>query len=258
MLRAETVALPQGATWDVLTGGEGPLLVWLHGLRRVEPDDPVLCALARHCRVVAPLAPGFVDPADLDRLDDIHDVALAYDDLFAALGAPVRLLIGHSLGAMYAAEAVAHVPVRIERLALLAPFGLWSDDAPVADVFAVPAAELDGLLWADKDARAANARAPAADAGEGLVEAARDLRAAAKFLWPIPDKGLRKRLRRIEAPTLALFGECDSVIPSSYARDFTQALPSSEAEVLPGAGHMMPLEQPDAIVRRLLRHAGLG
>jgi pimeloyl-ACP methyl ester carboxylesterase len=257
MLRAETIDLPHGDPWDVLTGGEGPLLVWLHGLRRVEPDDPVLCELARYFRVVAPLAPGFVHPADLDRLDDIHDVALAYDDLFVALGAPVRLLVGHSLGAMYAAEAAAHVPIRHERLALLAPFGLWADDAPVTDIFAVPAAELDSLIWADEEARAASAPPAAGDFGEGLVEAARDLRAAAKFLWPIPDKGLRKRLRRITIPTLAIFGERDAVIPSSYAQAFAHALPSSRTEVLPGAGHMMPLEQPAAIVQRLLRHAGL-
>ncbi len=127
----------------------------------------------------------------------------------------------------------------------------------MTDIFAVPAADLDNLLWADEKARAARARTPAGDLGEGLVEAARDLRAAAKFLWPIPDKGLRKRLRRITIPTLAIFGERDAVIPASYAQTFAHALPSSRTEVLPGAGHMMPLEQPEAIIQRLLRHAGL-
>ena len=46
-----------------------------------------------------------------------------------------------------------------------------------------------------------------------------------KFVWPIPDKGLKKRLHRITAPTLVLWGEQDGLVPPIYASDFEQAIP---------------------------------
>ena len=257
MLRSGRVNMPNGRSWPMLTAGSGPLLVWLHGLRRAEPSDPILIELTRRFRVVAPLAPGFVDPHDLDRLDDIHDVALAYDDFLAALGEPVRLLVGHSLGGMFAAEAAAHVPGKAQALALLAPFGLWSDDCPIADPFAVPAADLDELLWNDRRAfEAYQARTTGVEELDAMLNSARDLRAAAKFLWPIPDKGLRKRLSRIAGPVVLLFGARDRIIPVRYAEEFSRLLPSARTKIVDGAGHMSPFERCEETIALLLEFAG--
>ncbi len=41
--------------------------------------------------------------------------------------------------------------------------------------------------------------------------------ATGKFIWPIPDKGLKKRIHRITAPTLLLWGEHDRLVPRAYA-----------------------------------------
>ena len=55
---------------------------------------------------------------------------------------------------MIAAEIAAHFPRRAERLVLLAPFGLWNDAYPVADIFAMPYTQIDDILWHDHgDAR---------------------------------------------------------------------------------------------------------
>jgi len=257
MLAAETIALPNGYQWPVFAGGSGPVLVWLHGIRRVDAGDPLLQALSEGFRIVAPLAPGFAEAADLDSFDTIHDIAFGYDDLLSAIGAPVSLLAGHSIGAMFAAEAAAHAPGCAARLALFSPIGLWSDSHPVADMFVAPGAELDRLLWEDAaGAELFNARQRPDSEAEALLGSARDMRAAAKFLWPIPDRGLRKRLRRIRAQTLIVFGERDKVVPLPFAHEFGKEMPAARIARLEGAGHMAPYERIEQSVELLFGFAG--
>ncbi len=139
-------------------------------------------------------------------------------------------IVGHSFGGMIAAELAAHFPDRATRLVLIAPVGLWNDAYPVADIFAVPVGEMDQLLWHDKAAREAHAaRISAASAAgqdqiEQILSLTRNLTSLTKILWPIPDRGLRRRLRRIAAPTLVLFGASDAFVPARYGADFASGI----------------------------------
>ena len=58
-----------------------------------------------------------------------------------------------------------------------------------------------------------------------LIGLARGFRTAAKFLFPIPEHGLEKRLRRITAPTLVVWGAGDRFVAPSYAEIFARADP---------------------------------
>ena len=190
-MNSETVSLPSGRRWQVYSGGAGPDVLWLHGLRGVDPADPTLAALQTRYRVTAPIAPGFNDLDELSRIDNIHELALDYDDLIETLGLTDFSLIGHSVGAMIAAEIAAHFPKRAIRLVLLAPFGLWNDKYPVADIFAMPYTQIDDILWHDPAKREAFAKKVATDAdvkivAEQTVKLARSLTAVTKFVWPIP------------------------------------------------------------------------
>lgn len=46
----------------------------------------------------------------------------------------------------------------------------------------------------------------------------------AKFVWPLPDKGIRKRLHRIVAPTLLLWGDGDRANPLVYAEEWQRRI----------------------------------
>ena len=59
------------------------------------------------------------------------------------------------------------------------------------------------------------------------VERVKRFATASKFLWPIPDRGLKKRAYRIAAPTLLLWGESDRLIPPIYAKEFTSRIKNS-------------------------------
>src|SRR5712691_13421429 len=107
-MSSETIDLSGGRKQLVYRAGDGPPLVWLHSLYGVEADAPLIEALAQSHTVLAPLAPGFADLAELDDLRDIHDLALHYDDILDALDLEQAVVVGHSFGAMIAAELAAH------------------------------------------------------------------------------------------------------------------------------------------------------
>ena len=245
MLTRETVTLPGGARSEVFRGGKGPSIVWLHGPHGLRGHDPVIAELTKRYSVIAPLSPGFTDLAEIDDIDTVHDLALHYDALFDALGINRIALVGHSFGAMVAAEYAAHYPSRIDKLALLSPFGLWRDDHPVADLFSVPYATFDTMLWKNKKA-SAEMSDPADDPNdptEKAIALAQAMTTVAKYIWPIPDRGLRRRLPRVTAKTLIVQGADDAFVPALYADEFANAIKGSQKAIIADAAHMAPYEK---------------
>lgn len=253
MWNEQKLQLASGREQVVYRAGEGPPLLWLHSIYGFEADDELLAELVQRHSVIAPVTPGMTDLAELDDIYDVHDLALHYDDVLNAAGLDGVDVVGHSFGAMIGAELAAHAPQRVSRLVLLSPLGLWDDQRPVADLFAVPYTDVADVLYADP--RKANLRSQETETGERDVEAvvtlAQAMTTVAKFLWPVPDKGLRRRLYRISAPTLVVFGEQDAFVPATYGELFRALLPHGRSEVVAGAGHMIQREQP-AVVGKLI------
>src|SRR5919109_1274974 len=214
-LEQRTLELAGDRSQVVFVAGDGPPLVWLHGINGPDADQALISALAERFQVFAPLAPGFADLDELHELRDIHDLALHYDDVLDALEISQAVLAGLSFGAMIAAEYAAHYPKRVSRLVLISPVGLWNDNYPVADLWSVPAPELPRLLYADLSHVQAPTQAGDIDA---IVRLVSGMTSVARFLWPIPDRGLSRRLRRIVCPTLIVHGELDRFVPVQYAR----------------------------------------
>ena len=87
---------------------------------------------------------------------------------------------------------------------------------------------------------------------------AREDSSVARFIWPIPDKGLARRLHRVQAPTLLLWGDDDRIVPPAYANDFAAALADSRIQTIAAAGHLPQIEQPHdtlAAIRAFLSDA---
>jgi pimeloyl-ACP methyl ester carboxylesterase len=62
-------------------------------------------------------------------------------------------------------------------------------------------------------------------------------------------------LKQIDKPTLILHGSDDQLIPPSEAKVMQEAIPGARLQVLPDAGHLLNLEQPqlfNAAVRKFL------
>lgn len=62
----------------------------------------------------------------------------------------------------------------------------------------------------------------------------------------------RPSLGAIRCPTLVLVGEGDKVTPPSLAEEMAHAIAGSRLRQVPRAGHLTPLEQPEAVTEALL------
>jgi pimeloyl-ACP methyl ester carboxylesterase len=62
------------------------------------------------------------------------------------------------------------------------------------------------------------------------------------------DPKLRRRLKRVNIPALVVWGESDRVADPEYGRAYAQALPNARFELIPEAGHLPQLEQPQRLL----------
>jgi pimeloyl-ACP methyl ester carboxylesterase len=56
---------------------------------------------------------------------------------------------------------------------------------------------------------------------------------------------------QITAPTLVVWGEADPWIPVARGRELARRIPHARLEVLPGSGHLVQEDEPDALARLL-------
>lgn len=235
----------------LLSAGNGAAVVYLSWMRGLAEAQPWLLELAKERRVLAPVHPGCGDSIGAEQLEDVLDFAHFYFDLADELGLGRFHLIGHSMGGMIAAEMAAMNSGRFASLTLIAPAGLWLDEAPVSDLYVASPEEARRMLWAAPDQDEATALSTGGQTPEEPIEAAKALAASTKLMWPIPDKGLRKRIHRVKCPTLLLWGERDGFIPVAYGYEFARLIPQARLEVLGDAGHFPMVEAAQPVTAKV-------
>jgi pimeloyl-ACP methyl ester carboxylesterase len=258
-----TVADRQVTVWqeqitpNVKVAGSGPPVVFLHGAVGLA-WDAFLDTLAEHHTVYAPEHPGTTpgDPDSINHLDNLWDLVLYYYEIFDQLGLQSVPVIGHSFGGMVAAELAATNPERVSKLVLISPIGLWLDDTPVTNwMIITPAADLATYLFYDPQGPVAKQVLGMPEDPQLLIEAQQQflwsMACTGKFVWPIPDKGLKKRLHRIKAPTLLVWGREDRLVPPVYAQAFASRIPKAQVELVDQASHMPQLEQLTTVSARV-------
>lgn len=257
-----------GRNVEVLRMGSGAPVLYLHGLADVHsawpPDEPtaLLEQLAEHREVIAPAHPGYLGSDPLDACADMEDHAFHLADLLDALSLDAVDVIGCSFGGWLAAELALRHPGRINRLALVDPLGLHLRGEPGALFFGAVAprgvggyGEVRSVLFADPDSEIALAAFPDQPDRNRMLRWFTGLAGAAQVGWRGPqltNQKLGARLGRIGAPTLLVWGADDRIAPMSHAERWRDALPDARLEVVAGAGHCAPLEQPDEVASLLL------
>ncbi len=251
-----TVAVWQGRVrMRVVSKGRGPVLVFFHGPWGLT-WDPFLDRLAESFTVYAPEHPGTTPDAhdDVYHLDGLWDLVLCYDELLETLGIRNAAFVGHSFGGMVACEVAAGYPDRVRRLAMIAPLGFWRDPDRIVNWMMLEPAALRAHIFRDPEGDAARRMFPRTDAQDAATTEARvrlmwAMGTTGKFIWPIPDKGLKKRIHRVKAPSLIVWGREDRLVPAVYAEEFTRRLSGARVETIDGAGHAPHLEQTDTVAR---------
>ena len=262
-MKWQLVDTRKGTRCRVLEGGSGAPLVFLHGAGGLFRDNPFLDQLAQRYHVFAPEWPGYGESTGEELLEDMLDFALHGADVVAALGVERPHLYGHSFGGMIAAEMACLAPREVGKLALVCPAGLWMDEHPIPDIFAMLPYQIAEALFLDPQAGqqllTGGADLSEMDAlKEFYLGTQRRLTMAGKILFPIPNRRLSKRLYRLRAETLLVWGAADRLIVPAYAQRWKALIPGARVEMVEAAAHMLPYEQPEALVRALAGFLGQG
>ena len=260
-LRFRTIATAR-ARLSILEAGTGPPVVALHGLGGTKGSFlPTVAALAPRFRVIAVDLPGFGDSdKPIGAPYDARFFARAGIDLLDALGLDRVHVIGNSLGGRVALEIALRHPGRVGRLGLLAPSLAWRRDRPWVPLLRLTRPELGLVQLAPRPLVDAIVRRVIPGADEGWTAAGVDefLRAyltpagraafyaAARQIYldePHGQEGFWPRLRTLQADALFVWGRRDRLVPISFARHVTEALPHARHLEL-DCGHVPQIERP--------------
>ena len=254
--------------------GEGPAIVLVHGLAGSSTTwKYVMPVLAERFTVIAPDLLGHGQSAKPRGDYSLGAYASGIRDLMVALDVEKASFVGHSLGGGVAMQLAYQFPERCERLVLVCSGGLGQEVNLLLRAVSLPGSEfvLPVLLapWFRERAEGFGAafRKVGWRPGSTLAEVWRSYttlttregqRAFIHTVRSVIDMAgqrvsARDRLYLAKAvPTLIVWGDQDRVIPVSHGHSAHEAMPGSRLEILPGAGHFLPFEQPDWFNRTLL------
>ena len=244
--------------------GRGMPLVLLHAF---PVDSRVWAAqieaLSGKFRVIAPDFRGFGQSKSSDTFS-MDSLAEYVHGLLEAIRAVPCVLAGISMGGYVALSYVRKYPTELRGLILV-------DTKAEGDTAEQKEArqKMVELVRAKGAAAVADQMIPrmlAPDAASTRPEQARALREMIEDCPPLTiEHGLlamRDRpdrspiLPSIAVPTLIVVGDADAITPVSMAESMKGQIPHAELSVIPGAGHLSPLEQPAQVSRAIEQFMG--
>jgi pimeloyl-ACP methyl ester carboxylesterase len=263
-LRSADVA---GLSITYRQAGVGAPLVLLHGfLCDSRCWIPQLSGLSDGFRVVAWDAPGAGASADPPDTFTTADYARCLAGFLDTIGVGRAHVLGLSWGGILAQELYRLYPERLRSLVLADTYAGWRGSlsepvwkerlsACLRDATAPPevvaARILPGVLT---DAAPQQLR-------DELSTILSEFHPVGFRLMSLSSAAMdtRELLPRIAVPTLLLWGEDDRRSPLDVAERLHAAIPRAELAIIPNAGHLSNMEQPDAFnahVRRFCRDTG--
>lgn len=244
--------------------GHGPPLVLLHGgWSDGRAWRPQLAGLSDDFDVIAWDAPGCGGSDDPPRQMMLADYADAVADLICALRLDRPHLGGLSFGSGLAIAVYERHPELVRSLILAAAYAGWKGSLPPDEVDArlrrvrtevdrPPAEWIDGYLPGFF----------ASPVGPDVLDLVRTMMLEVRpagllpMLTAFAEADLNAVLATIAVPTLLLYGEADARAPRPVSQALHAGISGSELVLLPGVGHDVNLEAPDAFnheVRRFCR-----
>ncbi len=250
---SESAIEVRGAKLNLRRGGAGAPLLFLHGSHGFAGAAPAAETLARHFAVLAPDHPGFGHSDAPEWIEDVPDLAFFYLDVLTALDLEDVHVVGHGLGGWTAMEMAIRSTARIASLTLVSAAGIRVVGVPRADMFMVTPEELARMLFAGAGA----AEWSAAQQGTPELQeiADRNRFQAAKLTWEprLFNPRLGSWLHRIDRPTRIVWGAEDRIIPPDYGTRLAALIPGASLALLPGVGHLVPVEAAEALAAEVHR-----
>lgn len=256
-LTKEKVAI-SGINVEIVTGGSGRPLLYLHGGQGLIGTDQCLEALSSGSRLIAPSHPGFGSSDWPPEFQSVHDLAYFYLDLADHYDLQDAAIVGACFGGWVAAEVLVRSTRRFSHLVLVDALGLKFGDhltRDIADTHGMYKADANKLIYADPSI---GERDLTQLSDQELSAIAQNREGFVFYGWKpyMHNPGLRKWLPRIDLPTLVLWGAQDGVVTTEYGQNYANAIPGARFEVIENAGHYPDIEQPEALAKKILDFVG--
>ncbi|HID86881.1 MAG TPA: alpha/beta hydrolase [Anaerolineae bacterium] len=238
--------------------GEGRPLLILHGWgSSSDAWVEVQGKLARQgYRVCVPDLPGFGKSGPPPRPWGMDDYARFVANLAQRLGMEEFFLVGHSFGGRIGIRLTILHPERVLGLVLCASAGIKPKRTLKHWTFWALAKGGNALLSLPLLSRL---REPARKGLYLLVGEWDYYRAQGvmkETVKKVIEEDLRFDLKDVTVPTLIVWGDRDRVTPLSDAHIMKKEIPNATLEILEGAGHRLPYEEPEIFTRLVLTFLG--
>lgn len=249
----ETFLNLRGSKIQMLKGGSGDPLLYLHSAGGEVVWLPFFEMLSQHYTVYLPAHPGFSQSEGLDKIDTMEDLVFHYTDLMDHLGLVQPYVAGLSLGGWLAAELATRYANRVRKLALINAVGLRVPGVPIAEIFAVTPEETRHLVFHDPQSDLAKMFVPDVPSPEVLENTLKAREATARVGWNpyLCNPKLRERLYRITVPTLVIWGESDRLVPPAHGKAYQEGIAGAKLVILEKCGHAPPFEKPEETAKLL-------
>jgi pimeloyl-ACP methyl ester carboxylesterase len=246
--------------------GAAPAL-FLHGIgSNASSFAPLMAALPPTIEAVAWDAPGYGGSDQIGLASPApRDYAEAAAAFLAAMDMPRVVLVGHSLGALFAGSLAANMPEHVAALVLVSPalgYRLRAQ-SPLPPQLKARIDELNALgprTFAAKRARRLVSNPQSAPEVAAAVEnamAAVNPAGYAKAVSALGTGDLLADAERVAAPALVIVGTADVVTPPGNAHAVQHVLKRADMlQEIAGGGHALPQEQPRAVASRISGFVG--
>jgi pimeloyl-ACP methyl ester carboxylesterase len=232
-----------------------PAVVLIHGAGGTHLHWPYNLRRLNNHRVLAPDLPGHGKSEGIgEQSIDIYAQGIA--DWLKEIGISKAVVIGHSMGGAIAQSLAFNHSKFVHSLVLISTGPVLPVNQDLLEKISFPATASAALDMITKWSYSKETNPKLIHQAREQMNAIRptviygDLVACNHF-------NSTGRLSKIKAPTLILCGENDKMTPVNLSKQLEVSIPNASLSLIPNAGHMVMLEQPEIVAEEVINFLGI-
>ncbi|MBI9044201.1 MAG: alpha/beta hydrolase [Anaerolineaceae bacterium] len=231
-----------------------PIIILIHGAGGVYLNWPAEFRRIKGYKVCAVDLPGH-GRSNGTALQSVEAYVDNLEKFLDALEIFHFIPVGHALGGAIALSLALRNPKRVKALALISSSAYFGNVDDIVELLSSKSTRGLAIKLIERMIISKKTSELVRNISLELIEQTRqgvlygDWLACKKF-----DR--KDKLGDIEIPTWLAVGSNDQFTPQAYSKYIFERIPNSEMEVIPGGGHMLMMEEPELLSRKLQNFLG--
>lgn len=241
-------------TVKLLSGGCGDPIMFLHHSWGNPGWSSIHENLAQHFRVIVPDMPGWGGSERPMWARDTRDIAILVGRVIDTLEVEGVSIVGLGYGGFVAVELASMSPGRLNKLVLIGPAGLKPKEGDLLDQMLMAHRQYITDSFRDRDSYVSHFGEEPTPEMRELWDHSREMTARVSWKPYLFNRRLEPLIEDINIPTLLIWGEQDNVVPTSVSEQFSSAMGNASAVIVPNAGHVVEIEEPETVAQLIREH----